>query len=51
MSCTLRRYLRGWGIIGGHLVHIIMFEKSLIITYDHRSVRTGHPVRSAIHKH
>ena len=20
-------------------------------TYDHRSVRTGHPVRSAIHKH
>jgi hypothetical protein len=23
----------------------------LISTYDHRSVRTGHPVRSAIHKH
>jgi hypothetical protein len=22
-----------------------------ISTYDHRSVRTGHPVRSAIHKH
>jgi hypothetical protein len=20
-------------------------------TYDHRSVKTGHPVRSAIHKH
>jgi hypothetical protein len=22
-----------------------------ISTYDHRSVKTGHPVRSAIHKH
>ena len=21
------------------------------VTYDHRSVKTGHPVRSAIHKH
>ena len=30
------------------------FDKShfgKISTYDHRSVRTGHPVRSAIHKH
>jgi hypothetical protein len=28
----------------------IMFWNS-IVTYDHRSVKTGHPVRSAIHKH
>jgi hypothetical protein len=26
-------------------------SSSDIVTYDHRSVRTGHPVRSAIHKH
>ncbi|XMA09670.1 hypothetical protein WAI453_002461 [Rhynchosporium graminicola] len=24
---------------------------NLTVTYDHRLVRTGHPVRSAIHKH
>jgi hypothetical protein len=28
---------------------MLIFEKEN--TYDHRSVRTGHPVRSAIHKH
>ena len=26
-------------------------HQDLTNTYDHRSVRTGHPVRSAIHKH
>jgi hypothetical protein len=29
--------------------HIL--STSYTSTYDHRSVRTGHPVRSAIHKH
>jgi hypothetical protein len=29
----------------------IMGQTILTGTYDHRSVRTGHPVRSAIHKH
>jgi hypothetical protein len=28
-----------------------MFYQAFISTYDHRSVKTGHPVRSAIHKH
>jgi hypothetical protein len=27
------------------------YVESSADTYDHRSVRTGHPVRSAIHKH
>jgi hypothetical protein len=29
----------------------IRFFFGQIFTYDHRSVKTGHPVRSAIHKH
>jgi hypothetical protein len=29
-----------------HICHLVDMS-----TYDHRSVRTGHPVRSAIHKH
>jgi hypothetical protein len=29
----------------------INFIAAGISTYDHRSVKTGHPVRSAIHKH
>jgi hypothetical protein len=28
-----------------------IMTKDLTSTYDHRSVKTGHPVRSAIHKH
>lgn len=28
-----------------------ILHKILSSTYDHRSVKTGHPVRSAIHKH
>ena len=32
-------------------VKFIMSFCAGISTYDHRSVRTGHPVRSAIHKH
>jgi hypothetical protein len=31
------------------LYHVCCIKRSF--TYDHRSVRTGHPVRSAIHKH
>ena len=32
--------------------HTIIFANQLQqSTYDHRSVKTGHPVRSAIHKH
>jgi hypothetical protein len=35
-----------------HLIQNCVFAMfCLISTYDHRSVRTGHPVRSAIHKH
>jgi hypothetical protein len=30
---------------------LIMQALKILSTYDHRSVRTGHPVRSAIHKH
>jgi hypothetical protein len=30
---------------------IIYAHRGIISTYDHRSVKTGHPVRSAIHKH
>jgi hypothetical protein len=30
---------------------IIVIIAVLMNTYDHRSVKTGHPVRSAIHKH
>ena len=29
----------------------ILDQMSRSNTYDHRSVKTGHPVRSAIHKH
>jgi hypothetical protein len=29
----------------------ILLETKHTYTYDHRSVKTGHPVRSAIHKH
>jgi hypothetical protein len=32
-------------------LRLIMAYFGLNDTYDHRSVRTGHPVRSAIHKH
>ena len=33
-------------------IHLYIFCRSLWLdTYDHRSVKTGHPVRSAIHKH
>jgi hypothetical protein len=28
----------------------IVENKPLLVTYDHRFKRTGHPVRSAIHK-
>jgi hypothetical protein len=30
--------------------YILLFLGQMY-TYDHRSVKTGHPVRSAIHKH
>jgi hypothetical protein len=38
------------------LASVNMFEHYIVVyrslgTYDHRSVKTGHPVRSAIHKH
>ena len=34
------------------IAQIIMINLDDILnTYDHRSVKTGHPVRSAIHKH
>jgi hypothetical protein len=29
----------------------VMRQHAIYGTYDHRSVKTGHPVRSAIHKH
>ena len=35
---------------GRRFVNIIQIHFITVI-YDHRSVRTGHPVRSAIHKH
>jgi hypothetical protein len=44
---------RSWG---GYEVHLKISQYSICknacsSTYDHRSVKTGHPVRSAIHKH
>ena len=36
---------------GDSLMGIMDKLNDNIDTYDHRSVRTGHPVRSAIHKH
>jgi hypothetical protein len=35
-AVNAQRYIVQWQLLG---------------TYDHRSVKTGHPVRSAIHKH
>ena len=36
------------GDITPYTMIVIALQRS---TYDHRSVKTGHPVRSAIHKH
>jgi hypothetical protein len=33
------------------VLNIIFVKIRFPSTYDHRSVKTGHPVRSAIHKH
>jgi hypothetical protein len=33
------------------IFNIISVKDESLSTYDHRSVKTGHPVRSAIHKH
>ncbi|KAF2708245.1 hypothetical protein K504DRAFT_381871 [Pleomassaria siparia CBS 279.74] len=30
---------------------ICILEKGLLFTYDHRTMKTGLPVRSALHKH
>jgi hypothetical protein len=50
-----RRGLKGTQLLSSASIFIVnkyitnvSFE---INTYDHRSVKTGHPVRSAIHKH
>ena len=38
-------------LTNGILWDNIFNTNAATVTYDHRSVRTGHPVRSAIHKH
>jgi hypothetical protein len=46
--------VKAFWFIGVEFVNHNTFSKIdrlLLNTYDHRSVRTGHPVRSAIHKH
>ena len=35
---------------GEILLSVIYFTKEYLATYDHRLNKTGHPVRSAIHK-
>jgi hypothetical protein len=38
-------------LMNGQSLKNIKPKSTFATTYDHRSVRTGHPVRSAIHKH
>jgi hypothetical protein len=47
---TVSAYGNGIRRYSQRLKYIIL-KKSVVGTYDHRSVKTGHPVRSAIHKH
>ena len=49
--CNAQKYeQRNFAVVNTSNISYISFFSREAVTYDHRLRRTGHPVRSAIHK-